>query len=154
VSDDVRAWKEELVRVADRLEAKTKQKRWTDKGEFLIERDFMVAAYAIRKVLQSHTVSNEIRQGQIPVRRFESSAQRPIAPGDISVSYDFDHGRRRMLPLADLCQEMLDNSVFSFCCGETTDFFDGVYVSSDRRDEYVYLVLASDFIALCLDMGA
>jgi hypothetical protein len=59
-----------------------------------------------------------------------------------------------MLPVADLCQEMLDNSVFSFCCGETTDFFDGVYVSSDRRDEYVYLVLASDFIALCLDMGA
>jgi hypothetical protein len=48
----------------------------------------------------------------------------------------------------------LDNSVFLFCCGETTDFFDGVYVSSDGRDEYVYLVLASDFIALCLDMGA
>jgi hypothetical protein len=36
------------------------------------------------------------------------------------------------------------------------DHFDGIYVSSDRdkkKNKFVYLVLASDFIALCCDIG-
>lgn len=54
----------------------------------------------------------------------------------------------------DLCDEIVHSFVFAFFCGETADLFDGVYVSSDRqKNKYVYLVLASDFIALCCDVG-
>ena len=55
--DDSFPWKDELVKIADRLEAKTKQKRWTDRTGYLIERDFMVGAYTMRKLIESHTVS-------------------------------------------------------------------------------------------------
>jgi hypothetical protein len=155
VTDDARAWKAELVRVADRLEAKTKQARWTDKTDFLIERDFIFGAYALRKVLESHTVSDEIRQLRIPVKCFDPSGTPPDPrhPGGVSESYDFENGRRRTLSVADLCHEIVNNSVFAFYGGESADLFDGVYVSSDRHKEYVYLVLASDFIALCCDVG-
>ena len=55
----------------------------------------------------------------------------------------------------NLCHEIVHSCVFTFCCGETTDLFDGIYVSADRhKNRYVYLVLASDFIALCYDAGA
>jgi hypothetical protein len=59
-----------------------------------------------------------------------------------------------MLSLIELCDEILHSVVFTFCCGETEDLFDGIYVSSDSdKNEYVYLLLASDFIAVCCDVG-
>jgi hypothetical protein len=156
VIDDSFAWKDELVKVGGRLEAKTKQKRWTGRTGYLIERDFIVSAYAMRKLIESHAVSDGLRERQIPVRRFDLTGNPPDphCPADIEDSYDFENGRRRTLSVLDLCNEIVHSFVFTFCCGETADLFDGIYFSSDRhKDEYVYLLLASDFIALCNDIG-
>ncbi len=60
--DDSIPSKDELVKVADRLEAKTEQKRWTERTGYLIEQDFMVSAYAIRKLIDAHKVSDKLRQ--------------------------------------------------------------------------------------------
>jgi hypothetical protein len=156
VTDDAIAWQHELLKVADRLEAKTKQARWTARTGYLIERDFVIGGYAMRKLIESHTVSEQLRQCQIPVRRIDLTGRPPDMryPDDISDSYDFEHGRRTTLSVADLCHEVLQSFVFAFFCGQTADLFDGIYVSSDRcRSKHVYLVLASDFIALCSDIG-
>lgn len=37
-------WKDELFRVADRLEKKSRQKQRTERTSFLVERDTMTAA--------------------------------------------------------------------------------------------------------------
>jgi hypothetical protein len=133
VIEDAAQWKDELVTVADRLEAKTKQTRWTDRTGLLIERDFIVGAYAMRKLVDSRVVSSELRKRHIPVRRYD--------------------GRRGTLSVRKLCHEIMHSFAFTFFCGETADLFDGIYVSSDRDKKHVHLVLASDFIALCSDMG-
>lgn len=156
--EDAIAWKGELVKVADRLEARTKQARSTDRTSYLIERDFVLGAYAIRKLVETRSVAEELRQRQVPVRRCELSGNPPdpLDPADIADSYDFEHGRRDTLSVVGLCHEIVHSFVFAFFCGESADLFDGIYVSADRGDQnkHVYLVLASDFIALCGDMGA
>jgi hypothetical protein len=152
VIEDALHWKDELVKAVDRLEAKTKQTRWTDRTGFLIERDFIVSAYAMRKLVDSHDLSAELRRRHIPVRRYELTGT-PPDDADISESYDFENGRRSTLSVKDLCHEIMHSFAFTFFCGETADLFDGIYVSSDRRKD-IYLVIASDFIALCSDMAA
>jgi hypothetical protein len=155
VIDDSNPWKDEVVKIADRLEAKTKQKRWTDRTGYLIERDF-ADAYAMRKLIESRNVSDALRRRQFPVRLYDQRGEPPdpLHPDDIADCYDFENGRRSTLSIVNLCHEILHGSVFAFCCGETADLFDGIYVSSDRhKNEYVHLVLASDFIALCCDIG-
>jgi len=155
VIEDAIPWKDELAKVADRLEAKTKQTRWTDRTGYLIERDFIVSAYAMRKLVDSHDVAGELRERHIPVRRFDLTGKPPPSPDDIADSYDFENGRRNTLSVVELCHEIAHSFVFTFFCGETADLFDGIYVSSDRdKKKHLYLVLASDFIALCADMGA
>ena len=67
---DTLPWKDRLIKAAARLELKTKQTRRTARTSYLIERDFVIAAYAMRKVSESQTVSNETRRRQIPVKRF------------------------------------------------------------------------------------
>lgn len=149
-------WKAELVSIAGRLEAKTKQKRWTDRTGFLIERDFALGAFAMRKLIESDGASAQLTQRQVPVRRFDRTGDPPdpLSAAEITDFYDLENGRRRLLSVVALCHEIVDSFVFTFCCGETDDLFDGIYVSSDRRKyEYVYLLLASDFIALCSDFG-
>jgi hypothetical protein len=157
VIDDFAPWKEELVKIADRLESKTKQTRWTNRTGYLIEQDFVASGYAMRKLIESDRVSDELARRQFPVRRYESTGYPPDphSPDDIADCYDFENGRRRMLSVVDLCHEIVHSRVFAFYFGETADLFDGVYVSSDREaNSYVYLVLASDFIALCCDLGS
>jgi hypothetical protein len=156
VIDDPVPWKEELVKAAQRLEAKTQQTRWTGRTDYLIERDFIVSAYTMRKLIEAHNVSDAVRLRQFPVRRFELTGDPPdpLCP-DVAVSYDLDNGRRRTLSVAELCHEIIHSFVFTFFCGETADLFDGVFVSSERdKHEYIYLLLASDFIALCGDIAA
>lgn len=148
--DDPIVWQGELVDAANRLEAKTKQIRWADRTGHLIERDFVLAAYAMRKVLASDV---EPRQRRFPVRRFDH-VEDVGSCVDIADWYDLDNGRRAMLSVAELCHEITQNVVFVFCCGETDDLFDGIYVAADGTDgDFLYLVLASDFIALCLDIA-
>jgi hypothetical protein len=154
VADGSASWKEELVKVADRLESKTKQRRWTARTDYLIERDFVVGAYALRKLIAARDVSNAVTHAPIPVRRFVVNAIPPPSAGDISEFYDFDNGSRKTLSIEELCDEILHSFVFEFCCGETDDLFDGIFLSSERnKNEFVYLLLASDFIALCGDVG-
>jgi hypothetical protein len=133
-------WEVELARVAAHLEAKTKQARWTDRTDVLIEREFVVGAYAMRTLVASHSESEQARFHRIPVRRFDSGVD------------DLELSRRGTLTVADLCHHILNNTVFSFYCGETDDLFDGIYLSSDPGEDDVFLVLASDFIALCNDI--
>lgn len=52
-------WKEDLLRIAESLERRTRQRRWVERTSFLVERDVMNAAYAVRKL-------NEAR-GQVPL---------------------------------------------------------------------------------------
>ena len=152
--DDPAPWHDELLKTADRLEARTKQTRWTDRTGYLTERDFVLSAYAMRKLVEAGEVPEAVSQCRIPVRRFELSGRRPQSVDDIADRYDFDNGRRRTLSVTEMCHEILHSVVFTFCCGETEDLFDGIYLSSDRdQNEYIYLLLASDFIALCCDIG-
>ena len=154
MADGSASWKEELVKVAERLEAKTKQRRWTDRTDYLIERDFVVGAYALRKLVAAGDVSDSVKQGPVPVRRFDLTGKPPLSTDDISDSYDLDNGSRRTLSIEELCDEILHSFVFAFCCGETDDLFDGIFLSSERnKNEFVYLLLASDYIALCGDVG-
>jgi hypothetical protein len=153
--DDASQWKNELVRVADRLESKTKQRRWTERTGVLIERDFVAAAYAMRKLTESGSVPDAFRQHPFPVRTYAltGAPPDPRSPDDIADLYDFDNGRRSTLSVVDLCQTILGSTVFTVCCGESADLFDGAYVSCDRHRKHVHLILASDFIALCCDVA-
>ncbi len=89
----------------------------------------------MRKLIESQTVSDELMQRQIPVRRYDQRGDPPdpLFPDDIAESYDFENGRRSTFSVVNLCHEIVHSSVFTFCCGETADLFDGIYVSSDRH---------------------
>ena len=48
-------WKDDLLKTAKRLEARTKQKRWPPRSEANIEKEIFYAFYAIRKLIDRGT---------------------------------------------------------------------------------------------------
>ncbi|OBK72748.1 hypothetical protein [Mycobacterium sp. 1274761.0] len=143
MTEDPGLWQDALVEIAVRLEAKTRQSRWTARTDHLIERDFALGAYAIRKLVESRHVPDDISGRSFPVRRCGATGPD-----------EFDGGRRATLSVRELCHAILHSVVFTFSCGETADLFDGVYVAPARhRNRFAYLVLASDFIGLCSDIA-
>lgn len=157
--DDAIPWKDELLRVADRLEKKTKQDRWTNRTCYLIERDFMVSAYAIRKLRESFKVSDRFKGQNVRLERFKRSGRLPDCDATESIealaeSYDLENGQKSNLPIKELCNQFIHSFVLLFCCDEETNHFDRVYVTSEsRRDDWLYLVHAAEYIQLCRDIG-
>jgi hypothetical protein len=67
VISDSEPWKAELLKTADRLDRRSIQERWTDRSGFLVERDIMLGAYAIRKLLDTPAkISDEARRAKCP----------------------------------------------------------------------------------------
>lgn len=71
ISDSI-PWKTELLRIAGTLERRTTQRRWPDRSSFLVERDVMVAAYAIRRLNEARKISDELARVRVPVLRHPS----------------------------------------------------------------------------------
>lgn len=158
--DNAIPWKEELLRVADRIEKKTKQRRWTARSCYLIERDFMVSAYAIRKLSESFKVSDRFKGHNVRLERFERDGRLPDCETTNSLeaigeSYDLEHSERSVLSIKELCNQFIHSFVLFFVCDCETGQFERVYVASEwTRDRYVYLVHAAEYIELCRNIGS
>lgn len=75
-------WKKELLRAADRLEKKATQRRWTEQSAFRVEKDVMVGAYAIRKLLEAPAkLSDCVKELRLPVSAILSLRLLPLTGG-------------------------------------------------------------------------
>jgi hypothetical protein len=53
-----RFWKDNLIKQANVLRAKTTQKRWTEASSARLEQTIMLGYYSIRKLVESQKLSN------------------------------------------------------------------------------------------------
>ena len=54
-------WKEELLGHARRIRRRQALKRWGDCASAGLEKDVLIGFYSIRKLIEAHKVSDEIR---------------------------------------------------------------------------------------------
>lgn len=151
-------WKDELLAIALRLEKKTTQKRWTDRTGFLVERDLMVSAYAIRKLVEAYKVSDELVRRQFALERFAliDEARVPDLLGRYAVweYYDLEKPTKTVLPLVKLCNQIVHSWLWALSASEDDGLLDGVFVSSDTtRSKWLFRIPMSGYIALCREIG-
>jgi hypothetical protein len=152
INDSV-PWREELWRVADRLEKKSRQERWTDRSTFLVERDMMVSAYAIRRLMEAHKLTDALTRTRIPVMRHKRTGE--VAPDVWSTYrfwdfYDLDSGTQDHISIRHWCNQLIHSFVWRLSCTEDTELFDGAYVASENeKEKHVYFIPVVTVIDLC-----
>ncbi|MFI6779300.1 hypothetical protein [Nocardia sp. NPDC050412] len=156
ISDSI-PWKDELLKIANRLEAKTMQKRWPERSGFLVERDVMLSAYAIRKLIEAFKLSDALRDKQFPVEQFDMIG--PKAPDwytrvEFWEFYDMDNPSPHLLTLRELCNQIIHSWMWQISADEHTNLFDGFLVSSDRESrKRLFFVNATTYIERCREIG-
>jgi hypothetical protein len=158
--DDVIAdstpWKEDLLRVADALEKRKDQVRWTERTGFLVERDTMTAAYAVRKLVEAHRVSDELRRESVHVRR-HTLVGKPVDiwnRHEFYEHYDMERSQDVKLALRELCNQIIHSWVWMLSADAETALFDGIYVSSDRESKkHVYFVPVDTLVTVFRAVG-
>jgi len=107
-------WKDELLHVADRLRTKKTQRRWSARSSYLLERDVMTAAYAVRKLIESRRVSDELSHMQWPVARFKLTGVVPDMRNVHEPEHSFDLGSPEPASISTLevCHQIIHSFVF------------------------------------------
>ncbi|MEV0271440.1 hypothetical protein AB0H43_21900 [Hamadaea sp. NPDC050747] len=142
-------WKGDLLRVADSLERRTSQRRWSERTAFLIERDVMNGAYAVRKLVEARKISDELAAETVTARE-HLLVGRPVDIWNrdkFYKYYDMEHPQPVELPLADFCNQVIHSWVWMLSgAEEPPHLFNGIYVSSDRKRKSRVYFFAADVL--------
>src|SRR5947209_984301 len=76
--DDSVPWREELLKSAARLRRWSTQRRWTERTHYLAERDIMMGAYSIRRLIDSTKSSSRLPAKRVPTRRYQLIGRKPM----------------------------------------------------------------------------
>lgn len=141
-------WRHDLLKDADLIE------RWLRKpiGErrsVLLEKKVFVAAYAVRKLLESDKLSSATDKREIPIDRFPSI--KPISKQDrwdIHLHYNLEHGSPDTLPLYRLIDLIIHSFIFLEWQNEDSDTWYFALTSDRTRDKELYLIAFDEYLKL------
>jgi hypothetical protein len=156
ISDSI-PWKEELLRVAQSIERRTTQRRWTERTSFLVERDLMNAGYALRRLNEARKVSDELAAQRITVQR-HILVRGPIdiwSRHEFWKHFDMQNPQPVDLSLTDFSNQLIHSWVWSLSATEDAPHgFDGVWVSSDWASKTsLYFISAETLIGVFRAVG-
>jgi hypothetical protein len=149
------SWKIELLRIADRLEKRQTQKHWPAQSFFLAERDVMVAAYIIRKLIEAKKLSDDVTSRKVVVIQHPLSGRVPDLTSykKIWKNYDLQTGTECTLSLRDLCNQVIHSFNWTIVCYEHGGL-GGIFLSSDReRQKILYFVYINLLIVILREVG-
>ena len=128
-------WKEALGRIAVDVERRAGQKRWTDRTGFLVERDVMVASFAMRKLLDTPgKISDEASAEYVQVLSHPLVGQQPDfwSRHEFWEMFDLEQGTHERISVREFCNRVIHSVVFSFNGSEEPPHrLEGIFVASD-----------------------
>jgi hypothetical protein len=131
ISDSV-PWREELRKSAARLLRWSTQRRWTERTYFLAERDIMMGAYSIRRLVDSSKSSSLLPGKRIRTLRYHLVGRKPMLFDHFNPEqfYNLREPTSSELEVATLCNQIIHSFVFQIYLEEngTTS----VVFTSDR----------------------
>jgi len=144
---DSRPWKRNLARCADSLRRRKQQLRWTEVSCAAVERDILLSAYAVRKLLEAGKVSDEVES-----RSLRALAHLPRGRAvdimnwhGIDDLYDLSTHTEVSLGLRDFCNQVVHSFVFVLSFAAPGGL-EGFFLASDREKERQLLYFPIDAV--------
>jgi len=93
--NDSNPWRLLLYKRRESLLKRKLQRRWPDTSLARVEEDIFFVAYAIRKLIDSNKLSDELEATQIPASSYPPSGRKPdvIRTDDVDRSFKLDQPR-------------------------------------------------------------
>lgn len=108
-------YKNELNRIADRLDKRLVQKRWPDHSLFLLERDIFIAFYIIRKLIEAKSkISSRTMNMKVKLVQYMPTGKSPNILNDTNIDelYVMDKPSNVAKGLVFLCNQFIHSYIF------------------------------------------
>lgn len=154
-------WRRELVRISNHLTRRQAQRLWRNDSLAALEREVMMGAYIVRKLMDSFTkVPHSVARQRIDATMYPATLNVTGEAVDLMNWYelgrwfDFDAGALAPLTVREFCNQIIHSWVFAPCFDDDFKVLEGIFVSSDKmRNRALYFVSLGDVAALYLDVA-
>lgn len=143
-------WKNDLLKQADDLRARRKQRKWPEVSFARLEQTIMLGFYSIRKLIEASKLSESTVGQQLHVTTFPWSGKTVTRMNwdKIDKLYELDSPSSETRQVLFFCHQIVHSFVFMPAFDERGQL-DGILFTSDRhRHQCLYLVTLDTVIQL------
>lgn len=148
-------WRQDLLKVAERLEKRYRQKKWSDRTRYNIEKEIFLSFYIIRKLIENRRMNGSVSSSRHTVTWYPIIiGETPSTePKTFAFTYLLYHGWREELTPAELCNQFVHSFIFFPFTPFKRDMF-GIFFASDRQSKTgLYYVTLVKVIEIILSAG-
>jgi hypothetical protein len=137
-----RYWKLELSRMSARLARRKTQARWTEASTADLERDVFLAAFSVRKLMDSRLLSSRAMAFNVTAVYYPvlSGAMSSASLPHFSHHYDLGAGQKVKVRLRDVMNQFIHSHHFSAFVPVGTSMMGIFYASDTERKKRLWYV--------------
>jgi len=142
-------YKDELNRIADRMEKRLIQKRWTDHSWFLFEKDVFVSFYIIRKLIEAKSkISTKTANMKVKLLKYKPMGTTPTIMNHFKIDdlYYMDKPYRTAEPISFLCNQIIHSYIFFPYINKNKRSLAVLFNSFYERSKALYHLSVTDLI--------
>lgn len=147
-------WKDDLLKLAQRLERRILQTRWGDKNFYTLENEIFVGFFLVRKLIESKKVSRSVAKKAHRLKEFGYTGDPLSLVTHMRESeYDLSTGTNTSMSVHDLCNQFIHSHHFVpfFVTGRVIGFF---FCSDRRRTSGIYLITLLEVVEIYRAVGS
>lgn len=150
-------WKDDLLKIAAKLKARTKQKQFSERSLANIEKEVFFAFYATRKLIEAKKLSDSVTNLHVAVDSY-SWKGKPVTHFNwnrkLGILYDFKKKKSASLTLRLVCNQIIHSYIFTECFN-SNGTLNGIMFCSDReRTKQLYCLDLSTIVRLLKKVGS
>ncbi|GAA0539206.1 hypothetical protein GCM10009098_03440 [Rheinheimera aquimaris] len=148
-------WKNDLIKLANKLELRLVQVRWGEKSLYTLEKEIFIGFYSIRKLIESKKISDSLKEKVFEVKQFSYKG----SPNSIFMhfeesDYDLSKANSAKFTIAQLCNQFIHSHHFLpfFVNGKNLIGF--FFCSDYKRTSGIYLITLFDIVEIYRNIGS
>ena len=139
-------WKEDLVKIANKLLKRSVQKKWSKRSWFCLEKELFIGFFTVRKLIESNNVPKDLIHQNFKLLMFP---RKKIIADDFDKFVPYDHvgSEKKNVNVRDICNQFIHSYHLSPSGSNNTLI--GFLINSEYQSKKgIYLITIFDIVEI------
>lgn len=142
-------WKDDLLKLASRLELRLIQTRWGEKNLYTLEKEIFLGFYSIRKLIESKKISDDISRKKHSIHEFPYCGNpASLATHFKDSEYDLSKSKITEISVSKLCNQFIHSHHFLPFLPNGKNLIGFFFCSDHKRTTGLYLITIFDMVEI------
>lgn len=148
-------WKDDLIKLANRLERRLVQTRWGEKNFYTIEKEIFVGFYSVRKLIDSQKISDSLKTKAYEVKEFSyQGCPESIITHFKHADYNLGKAKSSSITIIQLCNQFIHSHHFLPFLPNGKNLIGFFFCSDHKRTSCIYLITLFDIVDIFRNIGS